>query len=149
MSTLYFDMDGTLANFYGVENWLDYLQRGDVYPYENAKTLMHFSTLARFLNQIQKKGYKLGICSWLSKNSTIEFEIAVTYAKLKWLEKHLPSVSFDEIKIIKYGTPKHKACCDYGFLFDDEEKNRKEWELSGKGIAFDEKNIFKILKLFS
>lgn len=149
MSTLYFDMDGTLANFYGVENWLDYLQKEDVYPYENAKTLMHFSTLARLLNQIQKKGYKLGICSWLSKNSTIEFEIAVTYAKLKWLEEHLPSVSFDEIKIIKYGTPKYKACCDYGFLFDDEEKNRKEWELSGKGIAFDEKNIFKILKLFS
>lgn len=24
--TIYFDMDGTLANFYGVDNWLDYLE---------------------------------------------------------------------------------------------------------------------------
>ena len=24
--TIYFDMDGTLANFYCVDNWLDYLE---------------------------------------------------------------------------------------------------------------------------
>ena len=55
MSTLYFDMDGTLANFYGVENWLDYLQKGDVYPYENAKTLIHFSTFCQTFESDSKK----------------------------------------------------------------------------------------------
>ena len=30
--TIYFDMDGTLANFYGVENWLDYLENEDTTP---------------------------------------------------------------------------------------------------------------------
>ena len=25
--TIYFDLDGTLADFYGVENWLDYLKK--------------------------------------------------------------------------------------------------------------------------
>ena len=149
MSTIYFDMDGTIANFYGVKNWLDYLQKEDVFPYQEAETLLHFATFARLLNQIQKRGYRLGICSWLSKSGSIDYEVAVTYAKLKWLKKHLPSVSFDEIKIVKYGTPKNEICSDYGFLFDDEEPNRKAWERSGKGIAFDEKNILKILKLFT
>lgn len=149
MSTIYFDMDGTIANFYGVENWLEYLQEENTFPYDNAETLLHFATLARMLNKIQKKGFHLGICSWLAKDSSLDYEIAVTYSKLKWIEKHLPSVSFDEIRIIKYGTPKHEICSDYGFLFDDEEKNRKEWERSGKGLAFNEKEIFKILKLLS
>lgn len=27
-----FDMDGTIANLYGVENWLDYLINKDTYP---------------------------------------------------------------------------------------------------------------------
>ena len=29
MKTAYFDMDGTIADFYGVENWLDYLANYD------------------------------------------------------------------------------------------------------------------------
>ena len=41
--TIYFDMDGTLANFYGVENWLDYLENEDTTPYEIAKPLFNFS----------------------------------------------------------------------------------------------------------
>ena len=28
-----FDMDGTLADFYGVDNWLEYLVNKDAYPY--------------------------------------------------------------------------------------------------------------------
>lgn len=27
--TINFDMDGTIADLYGVENWLEYLQAGD------------------------------------------------------------------------------------------------------------------------
>ena len=30
--TIYFDMDGTIANLYGVESWLDFLQKEDAYP---------------------------------------------------------------------------------------------------------------------
>lgn len=28
-NAIYFDMDGTIANLYGVENWLDYLIAND------------------------------------------------------------------------------------------------------------------------
>lgn len=65
--TIYFDMDGTIVNFYGVENWLDYLEAYDTTPYEIAKPLIHFSTLARMLNRLKQEGYTLGIISWCSK----------------------------------------------------------------------------------
>ena len=30
--TINFDMDGTIADLYGVENWLEYLIAGDTFP---------------------------------------------------------------------------------------------------------------------
>ena len=141
--TIYFDMDGTIANLYGVENWLDYLIAKDETPYREAKPLVRMATLARLLNSIQRNGHKIGIVSWLAKNSTEEYDIRVTNAKIEWLNSHLKSVQFDEIKIGKYGTPKSTMVNDRnGILFDDEEQNRTEW----KGEAFDVDNIIEILK---
>ena len=42
-----FDMDGTLADFYGVENWLTYLERQQTKPYREAKPLVNMKKLAR------------------------------------------------------------------------------------------------------
>ena len=141
--TIYFDMDGTIANLYGVENWLNYLIAKDETPYREAKPLIRMATLARLLNRIQRNGHKIGIVSWLSKNSNEEYDARVTKAKIEWLNTHLKSVQFDEINIGKYGTPKSTMVNDInGILFDDEEPNRKEW----KGIAYDVNNIIEILK---
>jgi len=140
---IYFDMDGTIADLYGVENWLENLRAENPMPYKKAAPLLKLNQLARILNILQKKGYRLGIISWLSKNSSENYDNAVTKAKMKWLKSHLASVNFDEIKIVPYGTPKEKTV-DFpkGILFDDEEKNRKNWI----GQAFDETKILEILK---
>lgn len=137
---IYFDMDGTIANLYGVENWLDYLIKGDATPYEIAKPLFNMSALARVLNRLQREGYTIGIISWLSKNSTAEYDRLVTQAKLNWLNKHLKSVKFDSVQIVAYGTPKYTL--GRGILFDDEIGNRTAW---GEG-AFDVDNILGVLK---
>lgn len=139
--TFNFDLDGTLVNFYGVEGWLEDLLNENTRPYEICKPLWNFSRLARILNRVQKNGNKIVIISWLSKNSSEDFEKAVTNAKLNYLAKHLPSVNFDEIYIVPYGTPKEKFNFDNGILFDDEEKNRMNWGSS----AYEPKEIFKIL----
>ena len=52
--TIYFDMDGTIADLYGVENWLDYLINSDATPYKVAKPLINLNSLARVLNNKQK-----------------------------------------------------------------------------------------------
>lgn len=125
MKAIWFDMDGTLANLYAVDNWLDYLINYDTTPYKEASVMLNMNQLARKLNKLQSQGWKIGVISWLSKCSTPEYDKAVTSVKLSWLHKHLKSVNFDEINIVAYGTPKHKI--GTGILFDDEERNRNAW----------------------
>lgn len=142
-TTIFFDMDGTIADLYGVENWLDYLIASDALPYEIAKPLIRLNALARILNRLQKQGYKVGVISWLAKNSNTAYDEKVTKAKKEWLKKHLASINFDEIHIVKYGTPKQTfAKTENDILFDDEEKNRNDWT----GKAFDVNEIIEILK---
>ena len=141
--TLVFDMDGTIANLYGVENWLDYLRNNDETPYTVAEPLVRLASLARVLNNLQRKGYKIGIISWLAKNSSTDYDEKVTKAKRAWLNKHLHSVTFDEINIVTYGTPKQMfAKTNNDILFDDEAKNRNDWT----GKAFDVTNIIETLR---
>lgn len=141
--TINFDMDGTIADLYGVKNWLEYLLNGDVFPYSSAKPLLKLNVLARKLNSLQKEGYELAIISWLSKSGTEEYNKAVTEAKLAWLAKHLPSVAWDRITIVPYGTPKQLFCYDsMDVLFDDEIGNRTNW----LGRAYGVENIMEILK---
>lgn len=140
---IYFDMDGTIADLYGVENWLTDLRNENARPYKEAKPLVNLSNLARLLNKLQKNGYKIAIISWLSKTSSENYDRLVTEAKLEWLAKHLPSVEWDEINIVAYGTYKEKvANYSSGILFDDEVANREYW----KGVAYDVDNIIEILK---
>lgn len=140
---IYFDMDGTIANLYAVENWLPKLRSADASPYEEAVPMVRMNLLARLLNRLQREGYIIGIVSWLSKNSDDEYDEKVTRAKMTWLETHLASVNFDEIHIVKYGTPKQTIVDNpLGILFDDEEQNREKW----LGTAHDVDNIIEVLK---
>lgn len=140
---IYFDMDGTIADLYGYNGWLKELRSGSCVPYEKAVPLIRMQLLARKLNQLQKKGWTIGIVSWLSKNSTIEYDEKVTKAKLKWLATHLKSVKWNEVHIVEYGTPKQQVVNKpNGILFDDEEQNRLNW----KGTAYDETKIMEVLK---
>lgn len=141
--TIWFDMDGTIADLYGVENWLPMLRASDPTPYLVARPLVNLSTLARMLNKLQKQGYEIGVISWTSKTGTPDYNAAVTAAKYAWLSKHLPSVDFDEIHVVPYGTPKQVfAHSDNDILFDDEAKNRENWT----GLALDVTDIIGTLK---
>ena len=135
-----FDMDGTIANLYGVENWLDYLTAKDATPYRVAKPLVNLSSLARVLNRLQRNGYEINVISWLAKNSDNAYDEMVTKAKIEWLANRLPSVKWDNLYIVAYGTPKQTLSS--GILFDDEKPNRDNW---GEG-AYDVDNIIEILK---
>lgn len=141
--TIWFDMDGTIADLYGVENWLPMLRASDPTPYLVARPLVNLSALARMLNRLQKQGYEIGVISWTSKTGTPDYNAAVTAAKYAWLSKHLPSVDFDEIHVVPYGTPKQVfAHSDDDILFDDETKNRENWT----GLALDVTDIIGALK---
>lgn len=137
---IFFDMDGTIADLYGVDGWLDDLRAERVRPYTEAKPLVNLSRLARRLNQLIADGYSVNIISWTSRGGSSKYNKAVAAAKLEWLNKHLPSVKWDNVFIVAYGTPKSNY--GRGVLFDDEKPNRDEW---GAG-AFEPEKIFEILR---
>lgn len=139
--TIWFDMDGTIADLYGVEGWLDNLINEDTRPYDIAKPLVNMAYLARLLHKAQANGYEIGIISWTSRSGSDLYNGEVALAKMIWLHKHLPSVKWDAIKIVAYGTDKRTATGG-GILFDDEEHNREAW---GEG-AFTPDEIISILK---
>lgn len=137
---IFFDMDGTIADLYAVENWLNMLRAYDPTPYVQAEPMLNMSAFARLLHKAQRLGYKICIISWLSKEPTAEYDMAVTQAKLQWLENHLPSVEWDKIFILPHGTPKNSF--GNGFLFDDEEQNRNDWN----GVALEPYEILDFLR---
>lgn len=137
---IFFDMDGTIADLYGVDGWLADLRAERVRPYAEARPLVNLSRLARRLNRLAAAGYSVNIISWTSRGGSPEYNEAVAEAKLAWLAHHLPSVKWDNVFIIAYGTP--KSSCGHGVLFDDEKPNRDEW---GEG-AFEPGKIFEILR---
>ena len=141
---IWLDMDGTISDLYGVTDWLSMLRAYDPTPYTIAKPLVNLSKLARYLNKAQKCGHQIGIVSWLSKDPDPEYGAMVTSAKMFWLSHHLPSVKWDEIKIVPYGVNKWELCGE-GILFDDEAPNRDSWQGDG---AFDPCDIFNVLSEF-
>lgn len=137
---IFFDMDGTIADLYGVDGWLSDLRAERVRPYAEARPLVNFSALARMLNRLTARGFSVNIISWTARGGSKEYNERVAEVKRKWLAKHLPSVDFDRIEIVPYGTP--KSTCGRGILFDDEQRNLDEW---GEG-AHDASEIFAVLR---
>lgn len=128
---IYFDMDGTVANLYGVENWLPMLRADDPTPYKVAKPLCDTKELANVLETLKALGYVVGVISWLSKNSSASYKRQVTKAKREWLAENIP-FQFDEYHFVQYGTPKHTtANIRKGVLVDDDDKVRERWERYG------------------
>lgn len=143
MREIWFDMDGTFVNLYGVKGWLADILAENPRPYIEAKPLINLANFAKVLNRLQKKGYKIGIISWLARGTSENYDKAVELAKRNWLKSHMPSVKWDRIEIVEYGIYKEKVCnYSKGILFDDEFSNRKYW----RGQAYNVENIIEVLK---
>ena len=133
---IWFDMDGTIADLYGVENWLEKLISSDPTPYAEAKPLVNLSLLARLMNSVQRNGFEICIVTALSKNSTAEYDEAVIKAKKMWLGRHLKSVQFDEIRFVPYWFIKNDVNSGEDILFDDEARHLEAW--TGRACPADE-----------
>lgn len=129
---IWFDMDGTIANLYEVNGWLEMLTAKDETPYRVAKPILNLSALARLIHKAQKNGYEVCIVSALAKDSTLEYDEKVKTAKLGWLSEHLASVHFNEIRFVPYYYIKNEVNTGDDILFDDEARHLENW--TGKAI---------------
>jgi hypothetical protein len=136
--TLVFDMDGTIADFYGVDGWLNYLQNEDVTPYMQASPLYDMNVLKIVLDTFKKKGWKIVVTTWLSKGGSKEFNDRTRIAKKGWLDFY--EFPYDELHMVKYGTTKANCTRKLGgfqILIDDNADVRKGWTL---GTTIDANN---------
>ena len=144
---LVFDMDGTIADLYGVDGWLADLRSENVRPYEVATPLYDMDFLADILNTFKDFGWTIVVTTWLSKNSTKKYDNAVREAKKGWLKKY--NFPYDKIHLVKYGTTKADCTRKLGgfqILVDDNASVRKGWNL-GDTINANENIIDKLLDL--
>ena len=147
MKVLVFDMDGTIADLYGVQGWLEDLRSENPRPYKVAKPIYDMETLGYILEILKAQGWRIVVTSWLAKESTREYDEMVRRAKREWLARyHFP---VDEIHLVKYGTT--KANCTrklggYQILVDDNETVRKGWTL-GETINANENILEKLVDL--
>lgn len=138
---IYWDMDGTIADLYGVNGWLEALCNEDVAPYLDARPLRDVYGLYLVLESMRAQHFILGIVSWTSKSGSREYNKRTRIAKIQWLKENGLYDCFDEIHIVKYGTKKHSISkCKRGILIDDDATVRSQWQAHG-GLAIDPNSI--------
>ena len=145
--TIVFDMDGTIADLYGVEGWLTDLRAEITRPYEVAEPMYDMNALRKVLMALKAKGWRVAVTTWLAKDATKAYDDAVRVAKLGWLAKY--DFPYDEIHLVKYGTTKANCTRKHGgfqVLVDDNEKIRKGWTL-GATINANENILKEIEKI--
>lgn len=142
---IWLDMDGTIADLYSVNGWLEDLLAHNTRPYEKAKSIYNDVALLETILDLKDRGYKVGVISWGSKENNIEYDRMVEIAKREWLAERLLDVILDKIIVTPYGVRKADTCRKYGYgiLVDDEEQNRNAWDLGATINA--QKNIIKEL----
>lgn len=148
VKTLVFDMDGTIADLYGVDNWLSDLRKEKVRPYAICQPLVDINRLNEICDMFRSIGYKIIITTWLSKDSSTDYKKRVRETKVNWLEN--VGFKYDEIHLVQYGTTKAKCTKHYGnnqVLIDDNEKVRNGWTL-GDTIDANENILEKLVDLF-
>ena len=122
-TTIYFDMDGTLAATFFIKDFSKKVSNGDVSPYIEARPLFNEEAMAQVIAKLIENGYSIGIISYVGKTYTKESR----NAKKQWLAKHFPFAT--EIHIIQEYTSKYNvAKCKNGILVDDARKNLDAWK---------------------
>ena len=144
---LVFDMDGTIADLYKVDGWLQMLRNEQTEPYEKAEPMYNMTELSDILNKLRSLGWLVCVTTWLAKDASKEYNKAVTEAKKAWLAKY--NFPYDEIHCVKYGTTKANCTRKKGgfqILIDDNKKVRDGWTLGTTVNAeFDITNFLKAL----
>lgn len=126
---VYFDMDGTLADLYKVDNVFKKLDNLIASPYIDALPIMNN---IQMLRKYKDNGYKVIILSCLSKITTDEFDKETIVCKDKWLNKYVGKEYIDKRLYIPYTKHKEDYVCENGILVDDDDVILSNWN---KGLS--------------
>lgn len=143
-----FDMDGTIADLYGVKGWLKDLHSGNTAPYENADAMWDMDRLAEVLQIYRNIGVEIRIITWLAKDADADYKARTRTVKRDWLDEY--NFPYDIFHGVRYGATKadsvRKRLADNetAILIDDNAKVRKGWHL-GETVNPQEVDIISYL----
>lgn len=125
---VYLDMDGTIADLYGQENWLEMLIEEKEGAFINCEPL---TTEKVLLSLFPKENYNIKILSMTPKNASKKYCEKVIEEKNLWLDKYFPNIT--ERYYLPYGNNKNLKNSKNAILVDDNEIIRNNF----KGLALD------------
>ena len=143
---IYFDLDGTVYNLYGIENWLQYLEEENSNVFIMGDFMVDHKKFMDCITALTKRGYSFGVITWLPMRASVEFEEECRQQKVKWIKHFLPFVT--EINCQSYGIPKQNAIQKKSskmFLIDDNKEVCNTWEQEKNCIALNLTKDFDVI----
>lgn len=152
----FLDMDGTLFNLYGKDNWLDLLENeipgafvGDGMK-DGLMPALSLDSMHNIIYKLMDLGVSFGVISWLPFAASPLYSETCRNEKLNWLAQNFPMIT--DIAIIPYGIEKQKAITKRAqtmYLIDDNSEVCKTWETAKQRKAIcvdDDFSAFDALK---
>lgn len=130
---LVWDMDGTIADFYNVPNWLNMLDNKNPLPYSICEPMWDMVELAKVLTSLRQQGWKIEVVTWLSRSYTSDkiYQQEIRERKKAWLKRY--NFPYDNFHGVRYGTKKSSAIthknAETAILFDDNAEVRMSWTI--------------------
>lgn len=125
-----FDLDGTLFDLYGKENWLELLRSENPSAFEgDFLPEIAISNLYSIMEKLANIGVIFEVITWLPKFASADYENKCSAVKKRWVKENLPFIT--NTACISYGVPKQKAInrkTGKMYLIDDNEEVGKVWK---------------------
>lgn len=128
MKRLYLDMDGTIADLYRIDGWLERLESSDSNLFIECKPII---TQAQLFEVFPSNEYDISILSMTPKGCSDSYATDVIRQKNEWLDEYFPDLKKRIYK--KYSYNKNLKNSENSILVDDNAKIRECY----RGIALD------------
>ena len=123
---VYLDMDGTIADLYGQENWLEMLLAEADGAFINCEPM---TTEEEIFKHFPKTQYNVKVLSMTPKKATKAYCEKVIAEKNAWLDKFFPNIT--ERHYLPYGNNKNLKNSVNAILVDDNAEIRNNF----RGLA--------------
>ena len=143
MKSIWFDMDGTIAELYKVEGWLPKLRNNDWSVYSECAPRAHANRIRNAVRALVADGWQVGVITWASKGIEWGNDLdAIAEVKHEWLCQFFPEIADGKFACIPYGYSKAQFMVeemhnnynpyDISYLVDDNKEVRAEWRTHGE-----------------
>lgn len=143
MKSIWFDMDGTIAELYKVEGWLPKLRNNEWSVYSECAPRAHANRIRNAVAALIEEGWQVGVITWASKGVDWGKDLdAIAEVKFNWLCQFFPEIADGKFACIPYGYSKavfleemaenhgdHYSLC---YLVDDNKEVRADWRSHGE-----------------